>query len=144
MSVSRILALSYYYHAPLELAYRLETEELPRVLNVTGLLPPPLPPIPGHERASEKYGQRVDLSPLKQLNITLCLGKEWYRFPSHWLIPDGVSVGFVKSEFDGHLPGHFKESKDELWWDRKGTSVIPETLNDLNKEEPRHYVSLYM
>jgi alpha-1,2-mannosyltransferase len=141
ISISRILALSYYYHAPLELFYRLETEELPRVLNASGLLPPPPEPIPGHERAFEKYGYKVDLSPLKELNVTLCLGKEWHRFPSHWLVPDGVNVRFIKSEFDGHLPGHFLESKGEPWWTRQGTKVIPETLNDLNQEEPKHYVS---
>ena len=140
VSISRILALSYYYHAPLEIFYRLETEELPRVLNASGLLPPPPPPIPGHERAHEKYGHRVDLSPLKELNVTLCLGKEWHRFPSHWLVPDGINVGFIKSEFDGILPVHFEESKEEVWWRRKGTRVVSKTLNDMNKEEPGHYV----
>ena len=141
VSVSRILAQSYYFHAPLEIVHHLETKELVRVLNVTGFIPKPLPP-PPHARSSEEYTPRIDYGPLKSFNITLCLGKEWHRFPSHFLVPDGVNVEFVKSEFDGMLPRHFiKGEADSLLWRRNGTSFVPEDLNDLNKEDPRHYVS---
>ena len=43
VSISRILALNYYYHAPLEVAFKFQIAELPRALNATGLLPPPKP-----------------------------------------------------------------------------------------------------
>lgn len=142
VSVSRILAQSYYFHAPLELAHHLETKELVRVLNVTGFLPQPVPP-PPHARLSEENVQRIDYGPLKALNITLCLGKEWHRFPSHFLIPDGVNVEFVKSEFNGMLPRHFvKGGSGGSLWKRNGTRFVPEDLNDLNKEDPRHYVDI--
>jgi len=73
------------------------------------------------------------------------LGKEWYRFPGHYLIPNHVRVEFVKSEFEGLLPGHFPEFENATmsspWWPRPQTRLIPEDQNDLNKEEPTHYVS---
>ena len=148
VSISRILALNYYYHAPLSVVYKFETAELPRVLNVTGLLPPPPPPTP-YDRKDQK--PPIDLTPIKALNITLCLGKEWYRFPSHWLIPDGVNVEFVKSGFEGMLPRHFERSVgagagvgEEWWWRRGGMSFVPSDLNDQNKEEPLHYVSVIL
>ncbi|TDL28050.1 asparagine-linked glycosylation 9 protein isoform a [Rickenella mellea] len=137
-SVSRILALGHYYHAPLQVAYYFEASELPRVLNVTGLLAPPRP-----MKGLEGEKPRVDLSPLKELNLTLCVGKEWYRFPSHWLVPDGVHVDFVKNDFDGMLPRHFDRSTgSSRLWPREATRREPEGLNDLNKENLSHYVSI--
>ncbi|KAL0951587.1 hypothetical protein HGRIS_008268 [Hohenbuehelia grisea] len=145
ISISRILALFKYYHAPLSIAFAFETEELPRLLNVTGLLPAP----PSDARADEL--PRIDLSPIAQFNLTLCLGKEWYRFPGHYLIPTGVRVDFIKSEFDGMLPGHFGEGSIKsapsesqsiplALWPAPKTRLRPAALNDLNREEPAHYV----
>jgi len=120
--------------------YFFETYELPRLLNVAGLLP--VYPL----NTSEANTLRVDLSPVDQLNLKLCLSKEWHRFPGHYLVPDGIAVEFVKSEFDGLLPGHFMNlSSDDqassTWWSRPGTRHSPEGLNDLNQEDPAHYVS---
>jgi hypothetical protein len=69
---------------------------------------------------------------------TICLGKEWYRFPSSFFIPNTSDVHFVKSAFDGLLPGRFLES-DEGW--RSATWRIPEGMNDHNQEEALHVVS---
>lgn len=136
ISGSRILALCRYYHAPQEVAFHFETVELPRVLNITGLIPPP-PPI--LREGDEK--RPIDMTPIKDLNITLCVGKEWYRFPSHWLILDGIRVVFIKSNFDGLLPRHFEPSPVATGlWPREATRNIPAGLNDLNKEEISHYV----
>lgn len=146
ISLSRILALWTYYHAPLSVVYSFEAIELPRLLNDTGLLPAPLP-----NTAADDL-PRIDLSPVKQFNLTLCTSKEWHRFPGHFLVPDGVRVDFVKSEFDGLLPGHFAEGAFEeqastknfffsVWWPRPETRLVPVGQNDLNREEPSHYVS---
>jgi alpha-1,2-mannosyltransferase len=122
--------------------------ELPRLLNATGLLPI-YPPATREEEKSP-----IDLSPLKGFNLTVCLGKEWHRFTGHFLIPNGIKVNFVKSEFDGILPRHFEDSEVEYeghdplhslsknWWLRPQTTYVPEDLNDLNKEDPSHYVGL--
>ncbi|EGN93107.1 glycosyltransferase family 22 protein [Serpula lacrymans var. lacrymans S7.3] len=138
LSLSRLLALWNYYHASLSVYYRFEAAELPRLLNDTGLisLPPP------NTEESEQFV--VDLSPVKELNLSLCIGKEWHRFPSHYLVPDGVQVYFVKSDFEGLLPAHFKPSSRmaENWWDRKGMRSTPTGLNDLNKEEVSYYAPI--
>jgi alpha-1,2-mannosyltransferase len=144
LSLSRIIALWKYYHAPLSVIANFETHELPRLLNISGLLPAPLPNVKADDQP------RIDLSPVREFNLTLCLSKEWHRFPGHYLIPDGIRVDFVKSEFNGLLPGHFGSGADSekasagQWWMRPGTRVVPDGLNDLNKEEPLHHVRIYL
>ncbi|KAJ7103211.1 glycosyltransferase family 22 protein, partial [Mycena belliarum] len=153
ISVSRILALTFYYHSPLSVVYTFQVDELPRLLNDTGLLPV-YPP-----GTSEEDIPRIDLTPVKDFNLTMCVSKEWYRFPGHYLVPTGVRVDFIKSEFDGLLPGHFGEGemkkislKDDVistawsvgWYggSRAATRLVPAGLNDLNKEERSHYASI--
>ncbi|KAG6900526.1 hypothetical protein C0993_009479 [Termitomyces sp. T159_Od127] len=139
ISFSRIMALWHYYHAPMTVAWAFETQEIPRLLNVTGLIPT-YPGIPHDEKP------RIDLTPVKHFDLKLCVAKEWHRFPGSYLVPDGVAVEFVKSEFNGLLPGHFENTPAEVnstsaFWLRPGTSHIPEAQNNLNKEEPSRYVS---
>ncbi|KAJ6575449.1 glycosyltransferase family 22 protein [Mycena capillaripes] len=156
ISVSRIFALTFYYHSPLSVVYNFQVDELPRLLNDTGLLPVYPPGTP------EEDIPRIDLSPVKDFNLTMCVSKEWYRFPGHYLVPTGVRVDFVKSEFDGLLPGHFGEgelkkapqennvftaawwNKPASWygWGRPETRFVPAGLNDLNKEQPAYYTSI--
>ncbi|THV07497.1 glycosyltransferase family 22 protein [Dendrothele bispora CBS 962.96] len=142
ISISRIFANWHYYHAPLSIAYHFETKELPSLLNLTGLIKPD--PVPLGNDRYRREEKRIDLSPIRHLNLTLCLGKEWYRFPGHYLVPEHVRVEFVKSEFEGLLPGHFPESANasgtSSWWPRPQTRIIPEDQNDLNKEELSHYI----
>lgn len=50
--------------------------------------------------------------------INVCVGKEWYRYPSSFFLPElegksRVRLQFVKSGFDGQLPQHFLEG--EQW-----------------------------
>ncbi|KAJ6502660.1 glycosyltransferase family 22 protein [Mycena vulgaris] len=156
ISVSRIFALTFYYHSPLSVVYAFQVDELPRLLNDTGLLPVYPPGTP------EEDIPRIDLTPVKDFNLTMCVSKEWYRFPGHYLVPTGVRIDFVKSEFEGLLPGHFGEggiksvswendilsaawwNKPASWygWSRPATRHVPAGLNDLNKEEPSHYTSI--
>ncbi|EEB91883.1 hypothetical protein MPER_09690 [Moniliophthora perniciosa FA553] len=142
LSISRIFANWHYYHAPLTIAYSFEMKELPWLLNTTGLLPPPPPSTNKHYQ--EEHA--VDLSRIKDFNLTLCVGKEWYRFPGHFLVPNGVDVEFIQHDFHGLLPGHFpawggnKQANDVLGlWRRPQTRIQPDGLNDLNQEEPSHY-----
>ncbi|KAF8910176.1 glycosyltransferase family 22 protein [Gymnopilus junonius] len=149
ISLMRILALWNYYHAPMSVAFEFQMVELPRLLNATGFLPI----LPADTLADDDQPP-LDLSPIKEFNLTLCYGKEWYRFPGHYLVPNGVKVEFVKSEFDGMLPRHFEESipEDEIeeggvfaklanrWWLRPQSRFVPNDLNDLNKEDVSHYI----
>ncbi|KAI9783962.1 MAG: mannosyltransferase [Geoglossum umbratile] len=72
---------------------------------------------------------------------TLCLGKEWYRFPSSYFLPNGMKAKFVKGAFDGLLPGEFHEGKTGfgVW---SGTWLIPSGMNDENREDMSKYTSL--
>ncbi|KAJ7204337.1 glycosyltransferase family 22 protein [Mycena pura] len=156
ISVSRILALTIYYHSPMSVVYSFQIKELPRLLNNTGLLP--IYP----SGTPEEDIPRIDLSRVKQFNLTMCVSKEWHRFPGHYLVPTGVRVDFVKSDFDGLLPGHFGEgeykhvswendvlatdwwNKPAGWygWSRPETRLVPTGLNDLNREQPSFYVPI--
>ncbi|KAJ2935635.1 hypothetical protein H1R20_g1457, partial [Candolleomyces eurysporus] len=125
ISLARIVALYKYYHAPMGVAFNFQMHELPRLLNDTGLLPVYPANLPEDEQPS------IDLTAIQEFNLTLCYGKEWHRFPGHFLVPNGVQVGFIKSEFDGLLPGHFALPPN----DQPG-------FNDLNLEEPSHHVPI--
>ena len=70
----------------------------------------------------------------------VCLGKEWYRFPSSYHIPKGVRAKFIKSEFSGLLPGEFSEAKTGFGI-FPGAMLIPSGMNDENKEDLGKHVS---
>lgn len=70
----------------------------------------------------------------------VCLGKEWYRFPSQYHLPRNMRAKFVKSEFNGLLPGEFSEAKTGFgFW--SGAWLIPSGMNDQNLEDMGKYVS---
>ena len=111
----------------------------------------------------EKEVPQVDLRPLTRFpyggdggeSLRLCYAKEWFRFPSTYLVPDGVAVDFVKSDFQGILPKHFLRQNDGyehipgldewlgwLWPWRGMTRPVRESFNDMNREEWDQYVEL--
>ncbi|KAI8612456.1 Alg9-like mannosyltransferase family-domain-containing protein [Chytriomyces sp. MP71] len=72
----------------------------------------------------------------------LCVGKEWHRFPSHYFIPNGVEVRWIRSAFRGLLPARFGDSMAPGDWARwEVTRVIPDGLNEYNKEDSSRYVN---
>ena len=75
-----------------------------------------------------------------QSGDTVCLGKEWYRFPSSYFLPNGAHAKFVKSEFNGLLPGEFTEAKTGFGF-FPGTWLTPSGMNDRNIADPGKYVS---
>lgn len=73
----------------------------------------------------------------------VCLGKEWYRFPSHFHLPRGVHAKFIRSEFSGLLPGEFHESTaSNVSNFRGGTYLIPAGMNDQNREDASKYTDI--
>lgn len=69
----------------------------------------------------------------------VCLGKEWYRFPTSYFLPNGMKAKFIKSEFNGLLPGEFAEAKTGFGhW--SGTWLEPAGMNDRNEEDMGKYV----
>lgn len=77
------------------------------------------------------------LSQVRALDeVNLCVGKEWYRVPSSFFLPDKRwKLQFVRSDFRGQLPKPYSSLKN-------ATSLIPEYMNDMNKEEPSRYFEL--
>ncbi|KAF4551353.1 Alg9-like mannosyltransferase-like protein 3 [Elsinoe fawcettii] len=71
---------------------------------------------------------------------TVCLGKEWYRFPSSFHLPQGVKGKFVKSAFDGLLPGHFSEANVGGFGIFPGAWLTPPGMNDENREDVGKYI----
>lgn len=133
ISASRVLALSTYYKAPIQVLKDLNNLE--------------------------------KSNPTKS-SSTICYGQEWYRFPSHFLLPQNFRTEFVRSDFDGILPAHFgweRELNSEnkvgrksylienldliseifgLGWSRKEeTRALGGKFNELNREEVDRYVS---
>lgn len=76
-----------------------------------------------------------------QAGASVCLGKEWYRFPSSYFLPQDMHAKFIRSEFKGLLPGEFPDSPS-YYGRLEGASRIPSGMNDLNIEDPSKYVSL--
>lgn len=71
---------------------------------------------------------------------SVCFGKEWYRFPSSYHLPNSMHAKFVKSEFDGLLPGQFAEGQvGHGFW--AGAWLEPPGMNDQNIEDMGKYVS---
>lgn len=69
---------------------------------------------------------------------SVCLGKEWYRYPSSYFLPRNMRANFIKSDFDGLLPGQFSEA-----WAGLGlhpTWLVPSGMNDQNIEDLEKYV----
>ncbi|KDQ15681.1 glycosyltransferase family 22 protein [Botryobasidium botryosum FD-172 SS1] len=143
ISASRILALSRYYHAPLDVAHHFSHQELPRLLNVTGLLPPQ-PERKNRNKNDPPDDPTYDLTPVKAFNLRLCYGKEWHRFQGHYLVPDHITVDFIEAGYDKGLPRHFDPSVGgtSTFWKREKTRMVPTDLNDRNREEPSHYVDV--
>lgn len=82
----------------------------------------------------------LEKADIAQHGETVCFGKEWYRFPSSFFLPNNMRAKFVKSEFNGLLPGEFPDAADyPALFD--GTSQVPIGMNDRNEEDPGKYVS---
>lgn len=65
----------------------------------------------------------------------VCVGKEWYRFATHYFLPSNYRLGFIKSDFGGQLPQYFQSGPN-------ATRVTPPNFNDHNREEPSRYVDV--
>ncbi|QQP41456.1 Mannosyltransferase, partial [Caligus rogercresseyi] len=83
LSCSRLMSLYVNYHAPTSLWIQLNN-------------------LPG--KASQ--GVKVE----KNIKYTVCVGKEWYRFPTSFFLPStSWNIEFLKSDFKGQLPRHYEE-----------------------------------
>ncbi|KAJ3306459.1 mannosyltransferase [Kappamyces sp. JEL0829] len=137
LSLARSFALHQFYHAPILIYQELETAPPPRLgkpWNTTQTRPPIL------------LGREM----------TVCVAKEWYRFPSHFNTPHGMRLQFVESHFRGLLPTYFDEVDRSSYGPLDGSISLqeyarsqqmgrrsyqssPRRINDLNQHEPDRY-----
>jgi alpha-1,2-mannosyltransferase len=73
--------------------------------------------------------------PGEKPKLTVCTGREWYSFPSHFFLPTHAQLAFLNDNFHGLLPQPFAPDN--------GTFADPiQPFNDRNEEEPSRYVRL--
>ncbi|RLV89694.1 Alpha-12-mannosyltransferase ALG9 [Spathaspora sp. JA1] len=68
----------------------------------------------------------------------VCMGKEWYHFPTSLFLADNHRLRFVDSGFDGLLPGDFHESGSII----DSTTFIPLHMNNRNQFESDKIIPL--
>ena len=97
LNVSRILALYKNYHAPMDTFMELTTS------------------------------RDILEDPNSNKPINVCVGKDWYRFPSSFFLPSTkYSIRFVDSEFRGILPAYFSDEEN-------ATQIPHDYFNEMNK-----------
>jgi alpha-1,2-mannosyltransferase len=81
----------------------------------------------------ELTSSRDILEDIDAKKIDVCIGKDWYRYPSSFFLPSTkYSIRFLKSEFKGILPAYY--SKEE-----NATQIPHDYFNDMNQENPFMY-----
>ncbi|KAL4977285.1 Alg9-like mannosyltransferase family-domain-containing protein [Aspergillus desertorum] len=83
----------------------------------------------------------LERSEVAQPGDLVCFGKEWYRFPSSFFLPNGMRAKFIQSEFRGLLPGEFQDAPDYSAL-LEGTSRAPGGMNDRNEEDTGKYTDI--
>lgn len=112
LGASRIVMQIKSFRAPLDVYRHLSDIELQRGI--------------GPRDAPSEY-----ISTQREVNI--CVGKEWYRFPASFFLPDRrFRIRFVRSGFTGLMPKPFRE-------DGNGTRAIPSGMNEFNMEDPAQF-----
>ena len=110
VGASRVAALLASYSAPLRIYSSLPSD----------------PEMPA---AAEEGGS---ISTARGSHSLVCLGAEWHRFPSSFLLPgEAYRMRFVAAGFGGLLPVPFEASLG-------GTTASPDSLNDRNARDERN------
>lgn len=111
-SLARTVSLYYNYDAPMTIYAHLHDQE-------SQMRP--------HEQIE------IFSRPKSAGNFTyVCVGKEWYRFATHFFLPPHLRLAFLQDGFGGQLPQYYGTGDD-------ATYRIPPHFNDLNMEEPSRY-----
>ncbi|EGW30972.1 uncharacterized protein SPAPADRAFT_62874 [Spathaspora passalidarum NRRL Y-27907] len=68
----------------------------------------------------------------------VCMGKEWYHFPTSLFLAENHRLQFVNSGFDGLLPGDFHEGGSLI----DSTTYVPSHMNNRNQFESDKVIPL--
>ena len=70
-----------------------------------------------------------------QRELNLCMGNDWYTFPSHFFLPKHIKLRFIEESFRGVLPQYYAEVN--------GTFATPaQPFNNRNLEERSRYIPI--
>ena len=82
------------------------------------------------------YEDLRQITQTDNMNVNVCVGKEWHRFPNSYFLPnDKWRLRFIKSEFSGQLPQQYSRTEH-------ATRIIQSHFNDINREESSRYTNL--
>ncbi|KAL1935001.1 hypothetical protein VTP01DRAFT_4141 [Rhizomucor pusillus] len=139
ISVSRIVAVTTRYRAPITIYGRLWQERAPdQIVNLNYL--------------QENYPYDASLP-----EINVCVGKEWFRYPGSYFLPGDARLQFIESDFKGMLPKPFTpEDIVTKKYEEKGQEYAYRTrqlkfegarnaqigFNSYNKADPLGYVDI--
>jgi alpha-1,2-mannosyltransferase len=96
-----------------------------------------------HELDNPKVKYIKSLESKEEINV--CVGKEWYRFPSSFYLPESYQnkkwrLKFVKSNFGGQLPNEYSEKTKSIV---EATRLVDlNKFNDENMEIKERYVDI--
>lgn len=72
----------------------------------------------------------------------VCIGREWYHYPSSFFLNENQRLAFTKSNFDGMLPGNFVEPQSATFENLSfSTSFQSSKFNNENKFNPEFVIS---
>lgn len=113
--------ISKYLNTLLQLAFAflITLVSILRLVNLVNNYGAPL-------RVSSALAYELDTTEMQNV----CVGREWYHFPTSFFLPENHRLQFIKSGFDGLLPGDFMEGNGSLV---RSTSRIPEDMNNKNQ-----------
>ena len=142
LSVSRIINVIKHYRAPMEIYSHLYNDELTKSWghlfrfhhSHENAYDPNHHDLPALKYTKDYYNKDIDAGD----HVAVCVGKEWYRYPSSFYLRPWSRLYFLKSSFTGQLPSKYKESHDEN--DIYGTRAHTPYMNDNNKEEITRYI----
>jgi alpha-1,2-mannosyltransferase len=146
ISVLRIFTLYKFYHAPIDVYTKLRD------------VPPTFVNVSTWDVERSKYRSQAEFM---RRELVTCVGKEWYRFPSQYLLPSAFKIGFTKSGFTGLLPkpymtdealklklkqliaANYTEYLEKTRTQERFYHQIVPNVNNLNKEEVDAYTDEY-
>ncbi|KAJ2909649.1 hypothetical protein GGI21_001671 [Coemansia aciculifera] len=146
IGVLRMVALNQYYGAPMRAFLQLpghhHNDDTGKPAMAISELGPSLKSLVLPSAAdADGYAKAWDPA---QPERVVCMGRDWYRFPSSFWLPPNHRLQFIATEYDGHLPGDFAPVwiGGESSSTRKSTSMARRDFNSMNKWEPTHAIQL--
>jgi len=97
--------------------------------------PPLTAPLTSPLAATPAAAATLTAAGVETPGVRVCVGKEWYRFPSSFFLPHRAAhIAFIESGFGGELPQPYLAVN--------GSRVVRRGVNDENRGERDRYVDI--